>query len=50
MQADTPEEITTYYHNYRVIKTRIWQVKLALDIIKKLNKSIRRHIFEKRYN
>lgn len=38
IQGDTPEEITTYYHNYRVIKTRIWQVNLVLDIINKLNK------------
>lgn len=47
MQADTPEEITTYYHNYRVIKTRIWQVKLALDIIEKLNKVLEGIFFEK---
>ena len=47
MQADTPEEITTYYHNYRVIKTRIWQVKLALDIIKKLNKVLEGIFWEK---
>ena len=45
IQADTPEEITTYYHNYRVIKTRIWQVKIALDIIEKLNE-----IFKKIFN
>lgn len=37
IQGDTPEEITTYYHNYRVIKTRIWQVKYVQHIINKLN-------------
>ena len=47
MQADTPEEITTYYHNYRVIKTRMWQVKLALDIIEKLNKVLEGIFLEK---
>lgn len=47
MQADTPEEITTYYHNYRVLKTRIWQVRLALDIIEKLNKAFESIFFEK---
>lgn len=47
INGDTPEEITTYYHNYRVIKTRTWQVKLALDIIKKLNKVLEGIFFEK---
>ena len=48
IQADTPEEITTYYHNYRVIKTRIWQAKLALDIIEKLNEIFKK-IFNEKY-
>lgn len=37
IQGDTPEEITTYYHNYRVIKTRIWQVRYIEHILKQLN-------------
>lgn len=45
IQGDTPEEITTYYHNYRVIKTRIWQVKFVQHILNRLNTS-----FEKIFN
>lgn len=47
IQADTPEEITTYYHNYRIIKTRICQVKLVLDIIEQLNEIFKRIFNEK---
>ena len=45
IQSDTPEEVTTYYHNYRVIKTRIWQVKYVIHILNKLN-----YAFEKIFN
>lgn len=45
IQNDTPEEVTTYYHNYRVIKTRIWQVKYVMHILNKLNSA-----FEKIFN
>ena len=47
IQTDTPEETTTYYHNYRVIKTRIWQVRLAKNIIKQLNESFEKIFKEK---
>ena len=42
IQVDTPDEVTTYYHNYRIIKTRIWQVEFIQDILKQLNR-----VFEK---
>ena len=45
IQTDTPEEITTYYHNYRIIKMRMWQVRFVKNIIKQLNLS-----FEKIFN
>lgn len=35
---DVPEEITTYYHNYRLIKMKMWQVYQVEAIIKQLNK------------
>lgn len=44
---DTPEEITTYYHNYRLIKTRILQVKLVKYIIREINKSLQEIIGKK---
>lgn len=47
MQGDTPEEITTYYHNYRVIKTRIWQVKYVKHILKQLNRILEEIFHEK---
>lgn len=45
IRNDTPEEVTTYYHNYRVIKTRIWQVKYVMNILNNLNSA-----FEKIFN
>lgn len=47
IQTDTPEEITTYYHNYRVIKMRMWQVRFVKDIIKQLNQSFKKIFNEK---
>lgn len=45
IRNDTPEEVTTYYHNYRVIKNRIWQVKYVMNIVNNLN-----FAFEKIFN
>lgn len=45
--GDTPEEVTTYYHNYRVIKTRIWQVKFVQYILRQLNKTLEKIFYEK---
>lgn len=43
----TPEEVTTYYHNYRIIKTRIWQVKYVMNIVNKLNSAFEKIFHEK---
>lgn len=47
IHGDTPDEVTTYYHNYRIIKTRIWQVEFIQDILKQLNRVLEKIFGEK---
>lgn len=42
---DTPEEITVFYHNYRILKMKRIQVKYAKYVIDKIN-----NLFEEIYN
>ena len=41
------EETTTYYHNYRTIKTKIWQVRFVENILKQLNNALEKIFNEK---